>query len=144
MSATQHRHIARRSRPGVILAVSGATSLIAATVLTIGPSSAHAEPDGRIAGEALPSTASVEVLTPRVEPGGTARIVVGVVSDGTRPGGRVQLKVGDQVLTRDLAVGTASASVRLHEPGEVRVRARHLGGDLETAPWSDAVTIAVG
>lgn len=142
MSVTRHRHIARRSRLGVTLAASGATSLVAAAVLTLGPNPASAEPNPA-RGEAVPSTASIQVLTPRVEPGGTARVVVGVASDGTRPEGRVQLEVGDRVLTRDLAVGTASASVQLDEPGEVRVRARHLGGD-GPARWSDPVTIAVG
>ncbi|OUZ08898.1 hypothetical protein BHE97_12270 [Aeromicrobium sp. PE09-221] len=144
MSVTRHRHIARRSRLGIILAASGASALVAATVLTIGPSAAQAGPGDQAADGAAPSTASVQVLTPRIDAGGTARIVIGVVNEGVRPEGRVQVKIGDRVLTRDLTVGTASASVRIDEPGTIEVRARHIDhGAAVRAAWSDAVTIAV-
>ncbi|MBM9463130.1 hypothetical protein JL108_06680 [Aeromicrobium sp. YIM 150415] len=142
MTGIRHRHIARASRTGMLLAVSGATAMAAAALLTVNPAKAYAE-------QASPtdvdgsSTVRVQVLTPRIEAGGTARFVVGVSAEGARPDGEVQLRIGDRVVTRELVVGTASVNVRLDEPGAVEVRARHLDDASSHARWSDATVIAV-
>lgn len=127
-------------RLGTILVASGAVALLGAAAFTVHPG---LEAPGQAGAGSAPTTTYVHTLTPEVESGGTARIVTGVAADGALPEGKVELRIGDRVLSRELEVGTATASVQMHEPGTVQVRARYLGTDAADASASEPVTITV-
>ncbi|MFD1859830.1 hypothetical protein EHW97_01560 [Aeromicrobium camelliae] len=133
------------TRLGIVLATSGAAAIVAAASLTLQP--------GVVTGTAadllpasdttVPTTTNVLALTPSVEAGDTVRVAAGVAAAGARPEGTVELRVGEEIVTRELSVGTAVAGVRVDDPGTVDVQARYLGADGTMSSWSDPVEVVV-
>lgn len=139
------RTSATSSRFGIVLATSGAAAVVAAAALTLQP--------GVVTGTAadllpasdstVPTTTKVHALTPSVDAGDTVRVAAGVAAEGTRPEGSVELRVGDETVTRELSVGTAVAGVQVEEPGTVHVQARYLGSDGTMSSWSEPIEVVV-
>lgn len=145
MTVARRSFAGSSSRLGTVLASSGAAAVVAAAALTSQP---HVVANTAV--DLLPASdsteaaiTSVHALTPTIEAGETVRVAAGVVTEGARPEGRVELRVGEATVTRDLSVGTAVAGVRVENPGVVPVQARYLGVDGTTSAWSRPVEVVV-